>query len=87
VLHAGGEPEAAQAHLTAVYDIRRRVLGDEHPDTLAARHDLALVHHERGEHERAHAELTAVYGIRRRVLGPDHPDTVAIRRWLRGNPR
>ncbi|MEV0088214.1 tetratricopeptide repeat protein [Saccharopolyspora sp. NPDC050642] len=70
-----GELEEAERELRAVLKIRRRVLGDDHPDTLAARANLASVLNKRGELEEAERELRAVLKIRRRVLGDDHPDT------------
>jgi tetratricopeptide (TPR) repeat protein len=69
----------AQTELLAVLDTARRLLGPEHPDALAARHQLARVLDERGEHEQAETELTDVLDARLRVLGDDHPSTLATR--------
>src|SRR5262249_4663779 len=71
--------EQAQTELLAVLDTARRLLGPEHPDSLAARHQLARVLDKRGKHEQAETELTSVLDARRRVLGDDHPSTLATR--------
>ncbi len=57
-------------------DVQRRVLGPEHPDTLATKSNLAaslLGQGKRAEAEQMHRE---VLDVRRRVLGPEHPDTL-----------
>ena len=60
---------------------RERVLGPDHPDTLASRDNLAAYQAagRLGEaiplHERTLAD-------RERVLGPDHPDTLTTRNNL-----
>src|SRR6266550_2772408 len=50
--------------------------GGEHPETLATRHDLAVLF----EAERRHAEAEVLFGqvlrSRRSVLGQTHPDTL-----------
>ena len=69
----------AQTELLAVLDTARQLLGPEHPDVLAARHQLARVLDKRGKHEQAETELTDVLDARRRVLGNNHPSTLATR--------
>jgi tetratricopeptide (TPR) repeat protein len=56
-----------------------RSRGQEHPDTLASRNDLALVLHDLGRLAEAEAEDRAVLAARQRVLGTHHPDTLASR--------
>lgn len=72
----------AQTELLAVLDTARQLLGPEHPDVLAARHQLARVLDKRGKHEQAETELTDVLDARRRVLGDNHPSTLATRNQL-----
>jgi tetratricopeptide (TPR) repeat protein len=48
----GKYEEALQAH-REVYEIRKRVLGPEHPDTLTTRKNMARVLSEQGKHEEA----------------------------------
>ena len=55
---------------------RRRVLGEDHPDTLTSADNLAFsLQGVRGQAARELGEDTVAR--RRRVLGEDHPDTLA----------
>ncbi len=59
-----------------------RVLGPEHPDTLASRDNLAVAYQDAGRAAEAiplHQQALAAF---ERVLGPDHPDTLASRNNL-----
>jgi hypothetical protein len=58
------------------------VLGADHPDTLAARHQLARWHGEAGDPAGAAAAFEQLLTDRLRVLGPDHPDTLTTRHNL-----
>ena len=61
---------------------RRRVLGEDHPDTLASRATLAWLAGLQGRRGEAELLYRQVLAARRRVLGGDHPDTVATGRDL-----
>jgi tetratricopeptide (TPR) repeat protein len=78
-LFALGLYEQAQTELLEVLDTARRLLGPEHPDSLAARHQFARVLDKRGKHEQAEIHLTDALQARRRVLGDNHPGTLATR--------
>jgi serine/threonine protein kinase len=67
----------AEPHLQRARELRRLHLGEDAPETLAVRSDLATLEGERGRHEPQEALHRAVLSARRRVLGPDHPDTLA----------
>ncbi|MGH3779390.1 MAG: tetratricopeptide repeat protein [Pseudonocardiaceae bacterium] len=54
----------------------RRVLGNDHPDTLRSAHNLAVGLRALGEHEQARELGEDTLSRRRRVLGDDHPDTL-----------
>jgi Tetratricopeptide repeat len=56
---------------------RRRVLGEEHPDTLASYAVLAWLEGLQGRYGQAEKLYRQVLADRRRVLGEDHPDTAA----------
>src|ERR1019366_5295094 len=58
---------------------RERVVGADHPDTLATRGDLAAAYREAGRTAEAIAVLEQALADRERVLGADHPDTLATR--------
>jgi Tetratricopeptide repeat len=56
-----------------VLDQRRKTLGLEHLDTIAAAANLAATYWDQGRHGEAEKlELER----RRRILGPEHPDTI-----------
>ena len=76
-LHARAETQYRDV-LTA----RLRVLGPDHPDTLATRHCIALEIAARGDYARAEAEYHDVLTAELRVLGPDHPDTLNTRHQI-----
>jgi len=63
-------------------DIRRRVLGDEHPDTLTSMGNLAETLLAQGDLTGARSLGEKVLDTRRRVLGEEHPDTSATRNNL-----
>ena len=54
----------------------RRVLGDEHPDTLTSMSNLAETLRAQGDLAGARALQERGAGGRRRVLGEEHPDTL-----------
>ena len=55
---------------------RRRVLGDDHPDTLTAASNLAISLRAAREYQAARELNEDTLARRRRVLGDDHPDTL-----------
>ena len=57
-------------------DRRRRVLGEDHPDTLTSANNLAIDLRELGEVQAARDLDQDTLDRRRRVLGEDHPDTL-----------
>ena len=59
--------------------IRERVLGDDHPDTLVSRREVAVALGWLGRWSDALTEYRRVATNRERALGADHPDTLAAR--------
>ena len=55
---------------------RRRVLGEDHPDTLGSVSNLAVGLYVLGEYQAARELDEDVLARRCRVLGEDHPDTL-----------
>ncbi|MEV0444816.1 tetratricopeptide repeat protein, partial [Streptomyces spectabilis] len=80
-----GQATAAHDHFRQITDAALRHLGADHPDTLAARGDLALWRGETGDAVGAAQACAELVADRTRVLGADHPDTLATRgnlaRW------
>ncbi len=60
----------------AALKTRRRVLGDEHPDTLSSVSKMGLLLKFMGRHEEALSFCREALEARRRILGDDHPDTL-----------
>jgi tetratricopeptide (TPR) repeat protein len=61
---------------------RERVLGPDHPGTLASRNDLAGAYREAGRAAEAIVLFERTLADRERVLGPDHRDTLQSRNDL-----
>ena len=57
--------------------VRRRVLGEEHPDTLGSMNNLATTLHALDDFEGARDLHQQTLDACRRVLGEEHPDTLA----------
>ncbi len=64
----------AEQQLREVLAARLRVLGPDHRNTLATRHEIARMLDERGQYEQAEREYRDVLAAEMRILGPDHPD-------------
>ncbi|MBT2468275.1 tetratricopeptide repeat protein [Streptomyces sp. ISL-66] len=77
-----GKPRRAAADLAGIARRRTDRLGPRHPDTLAARHQLAFFVGESGDHLAAAARFAELLTDAGEVLGPDHPDTLAARHQL-----
>ena len=68
--------EEAAPQLAAALETRRRVLGNDHQDTLTAIYDMGVVLRGQGKDDEALLNYTEALEGRRRVLGNDHPDTL-----------
>ena len=72
----GVYPEAQRQWERAV-ELRRRVLGQDHPDTLTSMNDLADAYRVQSAYKQAEPLFTKVLETRRRVLGEDNPATLS----------
>jgi hypothetical protein len=59
-----------------VLELRKKVLGPEHPDTLTSMANLALTYSSQGRWAEAEQLEAQVLELRKKVLGPEHPDTL-----------
>ena len=57
-------------------DLKRRVLGPEHPGTLTTMNNLACSLGSQGKHAEAEQMQRELLHVQRRVLGPEHPNTL-----------
>ena len=76
-LRSIGQHEEAAAMFRTVLKARQRVLGEEHPSTLASMFDLSSALLAAGQHEEAAAMLRTAEEVQRRVLGGEHPETLS----------
>ncbi|PWC40165.1 tetratricopeptide repeat protein [Azospirillum sp. TSO22-1] len=77
-----GDYRAARAGWERQLEARRRILGEEHPHTLAAMNNLAVTLSRLGDLSAARALDERVLSVRLRVLGDEHPETLASLRNL-----
>jgi tetratricopeptide (TPR) repeat protein len=66
----------AEPLVIQVLAVRRRVLGEEHRETLITRSNLARLYQDQRLFARAEPLFASILEIRRRTLGPEHPDTL-----------
>ncbi|WP_078652750.1 tetratricopeptide repeat protein [Streptomyces sp. NRRL F-525] len=59
-----------------------RILGDDHPNTLTARHNLAISYSDAGRVQDALNLRERVLADYERILGDDHPNTLTARHNL-----
>jgi hypothetical protein len=60
-----------------VMETRKRVLGEEHRDTLTSKANLVATYIAKGRWKEAEDLFVQVIEIRKKVLGEEHPDTLA----------
>jgi hypothetical protein len=77
-----GDAAGARNQFAALMSIQERMVGPEHPDTLATRQKLAYWTGKSGDAAGARNQFAALLPIRERVLGAEHPDTLATRASL-----
>jgi serine/threonine protein kinase/tetratricopeptide (TPR) repeat protein len=66
----------AERQMEQALDLRRRVLGEQHADTLMSLNNLAALYLNQGKHGQAEPLFTRLLELRRRVLGEDHIETL-----------
>jgi tetratricopeptide (TPR) repeat protein len=76
VLWQEGRWHEAEELQVKMMEARRRVLGEEHPDTIRAMGNLAATHCIQGRLKEAEELQVKVIDAMRRVLGEEHPDTI-----------
>jgi hypothetical protein len=78
-LRRRGSYAAARDLYQGIFEARVRVLGPEHPQTLAARADAAHLTGKAGDAAGARDQFAALLPVYERVSGPEHPDTLTTR--------
>jgi hypothetical protein len=77
-LWALGDAAAARTLQQDVLDASRRILGDDHPDTLTAKANLAVVEWNSDEHEVAIDLTASALAAAKARHGDEHPVTVRL---------
>ena len=77
-LEGQGQPGRAAGHFQRALADRLRVLGADHPDTLASRNNLAAAYYTAGDLGRAIPLYEQTLADSVRVLGADHPQTKIV---------
>jgi Cdc6-like AAA superfamily ATPase len=75
-LYSDGRYREAEELEVQVMQTTKRVLGDEHPDTLTSISNLALTYKSQGRWKEAEELQVQVMQTRKRVLGDEHPNTL-----------
>ena len=65
-------------------ELRLRVFGERHPETLETMEHLAHLYRNQGTYTRAEELLTRVIATRRRIVGEEHPATLRMLNELAG---
>ena len=76
VYYHEGRSKEAEELFKQVMKISKRVLGEEHPDTLIRIVNLASTYRNQGRWKEAEELFVQVMKISKRVLGEEHPDTL-----------
>jgi tetratricopeptide (TPR) repeat protein len=71
-----GDYSAAQRHLERALELRHRVLGEEHSDTLQSMTSLAGLYLDQGQIPKAESLYAKALDVSRRVLGDEHRNTL-----------
>ncbi|MGW2786651.1 FxSxx-COOH system tetratricopeptide repeat protein [Streptomyces populi] len=79
-----GLPARGIVHLQRALTAYERMLGEDHPDTLVSRSNLAAAYDQVGDLARAIPLYEQTLSDMLRVLGEDHPDTLVSRNGLAG---
>ena len=75
VLQENGDFNSAEQLEVQVMDMRKKILGADHPDTLRSIANLASTYRNQGRWNEAEQLDIQVMDMRKKLLGADHPDT------------
>jgi tetratricopeptide (TPR) repeat protein len=78
LLDREGKYAPAEELSKRVLEIKKRVLGEEHPSTLTSMNGLSVLYRHEGRYPEAEGLLKTLAEVRRRVSGDRHRDTLAV---------
>jgi hypothetical protein len=76
VMEENGDWNTAEVLRNQMIEMRRKLLGPEHPDTLSSMGNLASTYFNQGRWNEAEQLELQVMDMRTKLLGPEHPDTL-----------
>ena len=82
LLQAMGDLAAARPYYEQALEIRRKVLGEEHPDTATSLNNMAILCFYEGNLQMAETFMKRAFMIYDKILGSQHPDTESARNSL-----
>ena len=77
-LKARGQYAVAEPLYQQALEIRRQVLGEQHPDFARSLNNLAWLYDSTGRSEQAEPLYQQALEVFRQVLGPNHPHTKLV---------
>jgi tetratricopeptide (TPR) repeat protein len=77
-----GDYSSSENILRDVVEVRTRVLGSEHPETLKSRGSLGYALWRQVKLAEAEAHFRDLIKMEEKAIGPDHPDTLSARHGL-----
>ncbi len=69
----GRYEEAEPLHKKAL-ELRKKLLGEDHPDVATSLNNLGLLYNNQGRYEEAEPLYLQALELRKKLLGEDHPD-------------
>ena len=75
--YSQGRYEQAEPLYEQALGLRRKLLGEDHPDVTASLNNLARLSYSQGRYEQAEPLYEQALALRRQLLGEDHPDVTA----------
>jgi tetratricopeptide (TPR) repeat protein len=66
--------KAAEPYYKQALEIRKKVLGEEHPDYASSLNDIGRLYSNMGDYKAAEPHYKQALEIRKKVLGNEHPD-------------
>jgi tetratricopeptide (TPR) repeat protein len=78
LLQAMGDLPAARPYYEKALEIRKKVLGEEHPDTARSLNNLAMLCFDENKIKEAANYMRKALAIYRKVFGDEHPDTKTV---------